>query len=154
MTRYERKKLESQISGKSDRDDLETPLPRGTFIKEEVEYIGETVARNSNTPVPKWTQMVETLTPRYRKFRRTIRREIGRVMNKAVDRFQRLELGQLDKDEFDTCMMDLVLRRQVLEAKKAKRPLTNPRKDQSMLDELFMMLVAVRRCSNQFKVYG
>lgn len=64
-------------------------------------------------------------------------------MEKAVDRFQRLEMGNLEAEEFDTCMMDLVLRRQVLEAKKAKRPLTNPKEDQSMLDEMFVMLVGV-----------
>ncbi|KAI1383030.1 cytochrome P450 [Hypoxylon trugodes] len=68
-------------------------------------------------------------------------REIGSVMRNAVERFQRLEIGNLEAGEFDTCMMDLVLRCQVVEAKKAKRPLTDPTKDQNMLDEMFVMLV-------------
>ncbi|KAI0484563.1 cytochrome P450 [Xylariaceae sp. FL0804] len=137
VTRYEISKLQKQIAGHVSKD-LDHP-PRGTFLKKEVAYIGETIARNSNTPVPKWAQKLETYTSRYRKFRRTVTHEIGLAMEKAVHRFQRLEDG--DGDAVDTCMMDLVLRRQILEAKKAKRPLTDPTKDQSMLDEMFVMLV-------------
>lgn len=36
-------------------------------------------------------------------------------MEEAVDQFQRFEMGNLEAEEFDTCMMDPVLRRQVLE---------------------------------------
>ncbi|KAI2625057.1 cytochrome P450 [Hypoxylon sp. NC1633] len=139
VTRYEIKKLQEQIAGTS--EDLPEP-PRGAFLKEEVAYIGETIARNSNSPVPGWSQKLETFTPRYRKFRGNVGTEIGLAIRRAVDRFQRLEMGNLEADEFDTCMMDLVLRRQVLEAKKAKVPLTDPTKNQNMLDEMFVMLVA------------
>ncbi|KAI1658637.1 cytochrome P450 [Daldinia decipiens] len=118
VTRHEIKKLQSQVAGNSDYKN--EPLPRGTFLKEE---------------------KLETYTPRYRKFRKTVTTEIGLAMEKAVSQFQRLEMGNLEAEEFDTCMMDLVLRRQVLEAKKAEQPLTNPREDQSMLDEMFVMLV-------------
>ncbi|KAI1750670.1 cytochrome P450 [Xylaria castorea] len=138
VTRYEINKLQNQVTGNTK---LSSTLPRGLFLKEEVAYIGETIARNSNSPVPKWAQKLETYTSRYRKFRNTVTTEIGLAMGKAVERFQRLELGNLEADELDTCMMDLVLRRQVLEAKKANKPLTDPTKDQNMLDEMFVMLV-------------
>ncbi|KAI1857889.1 uncharacterized protein JN550_012964 [Neoarthrinium moseri] len=139
VTRYEIKKFHSEVAGNSDYKN-EAP-PRGSFLKEELAYIGQTIARNSNTPSPKWAQKLETYTRRYRKFRRTVTTEIGLAMEKAVDRFQRLEMGNLEAEELDTCMMDLVLRRQVLEAKKANCPLTDPREDQSMMDEMFVMLV-------------
>ncbi|RYP56891.1 hypothetical protein DL771_011533 [Monosporascus sp. 5C6A] len=139
VMRYEIKRLQNKIAGSS--KDMDGPLPRGSFLKEEVTYISQTIARNSNSPVPKWAQKLETYTPRYRKFRATVSAEIGRAMTKAVERFQRLEMGKLEADELDTCMMDFVLRRQILESKKARKAPTDPTKDQNMLDEMFVMLV-------------
>ncbi|KAI0413076.1 cytochrome P450 [Xylaria grammica] len=138
VTRYEINKLRSQVAGSVG---LESPPPRGLFLKEEVTYINDTIARNSSSPFPKWTLKLETYTPRYRKFRTRVSTEIGLAIRKTVERFKLLELGKLEADELDTCMMDLVLRRQVLDAKKANRPVTDPSKDQSMLDEMFVMLV-------------
>ncbi|KAI0391539.1 cytochrome P450 [Xylariaceae sp. FL0594] len=140
ITRYEIKKLQDQVAGQSQKSSKE-PLPRGLFLKEEVAYIADTIARNSNTPSPKWAQRIESYTSRYRSFRSRVTTEIGLAMGKAGERFQRLEMGNLEAEELDTCMMDLVLRRQVLEARKSGKPLTDPTKDQNMLDEMFVMLV-------------
>ncbi|KAK2606815.1 hypothetical protein N8I77_005540 [Diaporthe amygdali] len=140
LTRYNTKKLEKQLAGDQGLDD--EPAPRGAFLKEEVRYIGATISKNSNHPLPKWAQKFETYTPRYRKFRRTVLSGVERVMRKAVERFQLLETGQLESDALDQCMMDLVLRRQILEARKAGKPPSDPTKDIHMLDELFVMLVA------------
>ncbi|KAG6358667.1 hypothetical protein INS49_012185 [Diaporthe citri] len=131
--------LQKQLSGDQGPDD--EPAPRGAFLREEVRYIGATIAKNSNHPLPKWAQIFETYTPRYRRFRRTVLSGVGRVMKAAVERFQLLEIGQLESDALDQCMMDLVLRRHILEARKAGRPPSDPTKDISMLDELFVMLV-------------
>ncbi|KAI0435456.1 hypothetical protein F5Y09DRAFT_349645 [Xylaria sp. FL1042] len=62
-------------------------------------------------------------------------------MKNAVDCFQRLETGVLEAGDTDTCMMDLVLRRQIVEAKKAEKEPSNPVKDKRMLNELFVILV-------------
>lgn len=140
LTRYSTTKLQKQLSGDHATDE---PAPRGAFLKEEVRYIGATISKNSNHPMPKWAQKFETYTPRYRKFRRTVLSGVGRVMSKAVERYQLLETGQLESDALDQCMMDLVLRRQILEARKAGKLPSDPTKDLKMLDELFVMLVAV-----------
>ncbi|KAK5636396.1 hypothetical protein RRF57_012109 [Xylaria bambusicola] len=140
VTRYEINKLQDQVRGNTGSHNS-LPPPRGVFLKEEVAYIGDTIARNSNSPVPKWSQKIETYSSRYRKFRNTVTSEISLAMGKAVERFQRLELGKLEVDELDTCMMDLVLRRQVVEAKKNDKPLADPTKDLNILDEMFVMLV-------------
>ncbi|KAI1121695.1 cytochrome P450 [Nemania abortiva] len=140
VTRHEIKKLKRQL-GHQHSDLDEKTLPRGAFIKEEVNYISQTIARNSNSPMPKWAQKLETYTPRYRRFRATVTTEISRAMKKAVDRFQRLETKSLELGDADTCMMDLVLRRQIVEAKRAGKQPSDPVKDQSMLDEMFVMLV-------------
>ncbi|KAI0503202.1 cytochrome P450 [Xylaria bambusicola] len=141
ITRYEIEKVKRQLSSNHGHKSDEI-LPRGAFIKAEVIYVTEAIARNSNTPVPKWAQKLETYTSRYRKFRSTVTDEITKAMKSAVDRFQRIETGGLDTTDIDTCMMDLVLRRQIVEAKKAARQPSNPVEDQNMLDEMFVMLVA------------
>lgn len=140
LTRHTARNLQKQLAGDKLPDN--EPAPRGAFLKEEVRYIGATISRNSNHPLPKWAQIFETFTPRYRKFRRTILSGVGLVMMKAVERFQLLETGQLESDALDQCMLDLVLRRQILEARKAGKTPSDPTKDLSMLDELFSMLVA------------
>lgn len=141
VTSFEIKKLQSQISGNSQPQEQ----PLGAFIMKEMIYISETIARNSTSPSPKWAQVFETWTPRYRRSRKVINTEVGRSLRRAVDRFQDSELGNLERDDFDTCMVDLVLRRQTLEARKAGKGKvsTDPTKDQSLIDMLFVLLVAV-----------
>lgn len=140
LTRFEINKLQAQIAG----TEIQEQAPRGAFVKAEVLYITDAISRNSKTPMPTWAQKLETYTPRHRRFRRTVIGEISRAMRKAVNRYERLGMGMLEADDSDTCMMDLVLRRQILESKKAGKTPTDPTKDQNMLDEMFIMLVGVR----------
>ncbi|KAJ4302484.1 hypothetical protein N0V88_002629 [Collariella sp. IMI 366227] len=137
-TQHEIRKLQSQLAGNKAFN--EKP-PVGSFLKKQVDYISTTIARNSNSPSPKLAQKLETYTPRYRKFRSTVSNEMRRAMKKAVERYQSLEVGKLEDDAIDTCAMDLVLRRQLLQAKKAGVSPSDPTKDESMLDEMFVMLV-------------
>lgn len=138
---YSIKKLRSEIDGSIPFD--ATP-PRGGFLREEVRYISDTIARLSNTPSPKWAGKIETYTPRYRRFRSTVIREISLLMAAAIKRFQDLDAETLNSGDTDRCMLDLVLRRLVLQSRKNNNaPLVDPTKDQNMLDELFIMLVGV-----------
>ncbi|KAK3897004.1 cytochrome P450 3A24 [Staphylotrichum tortipilum] len=140
-TRFEIQKLKKQLEGTATAD-TNTPPPVGTFLKEQVAYIGDAIARNSNTPSPWLFQKLETFTPRYRRFRRTVVGQMQGSMRKAVERYQAMEESKLeDKWATDTCAMDLVLRRQVLQAKKAGEPPSDPTNDASMLDEMFILLV-------------
>lgn len=138
-TRIEIEKLQAQADGY----EVRRQAPRGAFVKEEMTYINEAISRNAKTPMPTWAQKLETLTPRYRKFRRTVVGEVSRAMRKAVDRYRDIEVGKLEAEDSDTCMLDVVLRRQMLEDKKSGATPTDPSKDQSMLDEMFIMLVGV-----------
>jgi hypothetical protein len=138
--RYDIKKLQSQLVGKGDFNE---DRPIGSFLKEQVAYISNTIARNSNSPSPKLAQKLETYTPRYRRFRSTVSGEMRRAMQKAVARYQSLSVGNLEDDAIDTCAMDLVLRRQILQAKKAGVAPSDPTQDEAMLDEMFVMLVGV-----------
>ncbi|KAK4119550.1 cytochrome P450 [Parathielavia appendiculata] len=145
-TRYEIQKLRSQLDGNgttldnNNNDNAARPI--GSFLKEQVAYLSNTIARNSNSPSPRLAQKLETYTPRYRRFRRTVSGEMRRAMKKAVDRYQSLEVSRLGDDAgIDKCAMDLVLRRQILQAKKAGVAPSDPTQDEAILDEMFVMLV-------------
>ncbi|KAK3367843.1 cytochrome P450 [Podospora didyma] len=139
---YELQKLDNRVAGKGPESD--PPPPAGLFVKEQVDYIGHTIAVNANHPFPKLRQQFETYLPRYREYRRVVTTEIGRVMRQAVSRFQRADADKLAEEggDLDTCAMDLVLRRQILDAKKAgiANP-PDPSKDPRIIDEIFAMLV-------------
>lgn len=137
-TRHELKKLQNQLEGNKVSD--EKP-GIGSFLKEQVAYISDTIARNTNAPSPKLAQKFETYTPRYRKFRNTVSGEMRRAMGTALARYEKLDVDALESDNVDTCAMDLVLRRQVLQAKKAGVLPSDPRKDDNILDEMFVMMV-------------
>lgn len=143
MVKFEIEKLKRQaaeLGGSRSEESLQAE-PLGAFIKREVTYIAGNIAKNSNSISPKWAQIIESYTPRFRRCRRTIQKEIGRALTKAVERFQSLESDKLEAKE--TCMMDLVLRRQILETRKSGGPPIDPSKDLKMRDTLFTMLVAV-----------
>ncbi|KAK8093955.1 Cytochrome P450 [Apiospora hydei] len=143
ITRHEIKKLLQSQSDAGDGGHCDLgPPPRGYRLRSEVDYVSEMIAKNSSSRIPVLVQKLAAYLPRHRQFRRTVDTEIGLVMRKAVDRFQRLELGKLEAGENDTCMMDLVLRRKVLEAKKSGRPLMDPTKDKVLLDDTFLMMFA------------
>ncbi|KAI1359418.1 cytochrome P450 [Xylaria arbuscula] len=108
-------------------------LPRGAFVRPQVAYINETISRNSRTLVPTWSQKLETYTPRYRKFRKTVTKEVTLAMRNAADRFERTDTA--------SCMMDLVLRRRALDAEKAGITVSDPTTDPAILDEMFVILV-------------
>lgn len=140
VTEFEIRRLQNQLAG--------LPPPegqsRGSFIRNEAEYISHAIARSSSSISPKWSQIYETWTPRYRRCRKVVNAEVGRALRKAVDRFEDFELGKLEREDFDTCMADLVLRRRILEARKAgKSRIADPTRDASLIDMLFVMLVAV-----------
>ncbi|KAI0018956.1 cytochrome P450 [Xylariomycetidae sp. FL0641] len=152
ILQYETRKLQRRLAGatgnrgeaeQEEDEKEEAPPPRGVFLREEVAYISDVVARGASAPLPRWFAWAETWTPRYRRFRAAVAGEVGAAMRRAVARFQRLGVRQLeaDADRLDSCMLDLVLRRHVLEAKKAGRAPTDPTEDQSLLDETFVMLV-------------
>ncbi|KAK8130572.1 hypothetical protein PG999_002952 [Apiospora kogelbergensis] len=139
VTEYEISKLQNQLAGGDNRNNPAPPC--GVFPEREVDYIADVVAKNASSPFPGWAQKLETYTPRHRQFRKAVNTEIAMVINKAVERFQRQNLGKLEAEEMDTCMTDMVLRRLVLAAKETGRPLADPAKDPRMLEETVLMLV-------------
>ncbi|EAQ84582.1 hypothetical protein CHGG_08596 [Chaetomium globosum CBS 148.51] len=138
------KTLEDQMAGKASSGEAPSI---GSFLKEQVSYIMTSIARNGNTPSPKWAQKLETYTPRYRKFRRVVKAEMHRAMETAVERYKSLEVARLEDDAADTCAMDLVLRRQILQARKAGVAPSDPTKDENMLDEMFSKPLSAPPCA-------
>lgn len=141
MVKHETEKVKRQAAGDSKSRDSPLAEPLGAFIKREVTYIADNIARNSNSISPKWAQIIESYTARFRRCRMTIQAEIGRALTKSIERFRSLDSQTLEVK--DRCMMDLVLRRQMLEATKSGGTPKDPNEDLKMCDTLFTMLVAV-----------
>ncbi|KAK0723627.1 cytochrome P450 [Apiosordaria backusii] len=135
--KYETKKLQHQLTGQP----FYEPAPPGAFMKEQVTYIVDTIMNSSETISPAWAVKWEVMTPRFRRFRKIVTNEMSRAMKKAVARYESLDLDSLERDSSDTCAMDLVLRKQALQAKKVGVKPSDPTKDAAMLDELFAMLI-------------
>ncbi|KAK0658910.1 putative cytochrome P450 E-class, group IV [Cercophora samala] len=135
--RYERIKLEHETKGQP----FNEPAPPGSFMKEQVAYIVDTIMNASATPFPTWAIKFEVMKPRFRRFRKIVTQEMSRAMKKAMMRYEGLDLDRLQQDTIDTCAMDLVLRKQALQAKKAGVEPSDPTKDVAMLDEMFVLLI-------------
>lgn len=145
LVRFEMTKLQSQISGSEVIENERAAL--GYSLKEEVEYISSTLPKASNSPSPKWRQKFESWTPRYRKCRKTVSNVVNRALERPIERFQRLEKGHLETEDFDSCMVDLVIRRRILNASKRGEIMQNPAKDPRFVDQVFVFLVGVSRRS-------
>lgn len=141
LVRFELSRLQSQVSGVHVAENERATL--GYSLKHEVEYISNTIPIASASASPKWRQQLESWTPRYRKCRRTVATVVNVVLKQSMDRFQSLEKGELEAEDMDSCMVDLVIRRRLLEARKADQVLQNPSKDPKFLDQIFVLLVAV-----------
>ncbi|KAK0649646.1 cytochrome P450 [Cercophora newfieldiana] len=105
------------------------------------------VATALNSMWPPLAFFILQFTPTYRQFKRLSTEEVQKVMRRAYQRFLALAdakgvAGVGDSDEHDTCAMDLVLRRQIMTARKTGQPPLDPTRDPQMLDELWMLLLA------------
>ncbi|KAK3361821.1 cytochrome P450 [Lasiosphaeria ovina] len=137
ITRNETRKIRDQLAGITHKEEAR---PAADIFRDEVNYISSAIHTGSQFPLPWFRMYLETFTARYRQHRRTVETEIGNVMKKAVERFQHLGAAGLEAGDMDTCALDLVLRRQLLNAKKAGKAPTDPTKDQAIVDELLVMI--------------
>lgn len=140
MTRSEIVKLQRQMTG--DRTPVERP--HGMFIKTELTYLTNTIARNTLTPSPKWAQLLTTYTSRYLQSRRVIKSAVGRAIDAAVHRLDSDGSNEpWQKVKGDPCMLDLILQKQILEAKMAGSALYSHMDKQKLIDETFVMICGV-----------
>ncbi|PHH71194.1 hypothetical protein CDD82_6682 [Ophiocordyceps australis] len=117
--------------------------PRGVLIRQEVKYRTELIRRNSLKPSPAWAQRLATHTPRFRRSKLIVNQELGPPLEEAIARFQKVKLDQIQAESLDsdTCMLDLVIRRQMLEAYKSKGELPHLSKSQKLIDEIFSFIL-------------
>lgn len=107
-------------------------------VQQAVEHMNRIVTAGFGSVWPAAAFFWIQLTPAYRRFKRVAYGEVRGLMAAACARFD-----SDGADELDTCAMDLVLRREMLAAKKAGRPVPDPTRDPAMLQELLLLLLAV-----------
>ncbi|KAI0377022.1 cytochrome P450 [Hypomontagnella monticulosa] len=111
-------------------------------LMEGVASLNDVISRNAASLFPKWAQKLETYTRRHHKFRAIVGNAVSRMVRRVDERFRDFNPAELEDDWPSTCMMDIVLRRRVLEAKKTGKPLGDLAKDQVLLDQVFTLLIA------------
>lgn len=116
---------------------------RGLDMHSTVQYINELANAWRGALWPAWTRWRMMRNPNYIKYMEVKDKEIDRILLDASARFQKLLDGTSDGEEHDTCAMDLILRRSMLAAQKAGKPIPDPTKDQRMRDELLLFIYAV-----------
>ncbi len=116
------------------------------IVQQAVESLNDTVEKGLAAIWPGITIRWLQSGPSFRRLKRSAEAELQRLMVAACERFERITTrdGDTDGEEMDTCAMDLVLRRETIAARKAGRPTPDPTKDPAMLQELLLLLVAVR----------
>lgn len=150
-----RREIERLKTQSGQRDDTSCPPQPGrktpndmapaAVVQEAVEYMNKIADVGFGSVWPRLSFFLVQLTPTYRRFKKITDDGIRRLMTQAVERYQRIERleSEADGEELDSCAMDLVLRREVLAARKAGQPLPDLTKDPSMLEELLLLLIAV-----------
>ena len=147
--------LESQsavLMPPNDDDEIHLPTaPRSTMFRA-IAYINSTMERIMRSPFPKYYHWILRQNSTYKYYDGYKNREIMGLVHKARDRFQKLsKLAEEEASEYDACAMDLVLRREVIAARKTAVPLAIAG-DLEMRDELGMLLVAVSQQNLYFKI--
>lgn len=111
-------------------------------VSEAVEYANHVIGGGVTSIWPSFYYWRKRQSPTFRRHMAASDAEINRIMLAACERFSTVMDGG-DGDKYDTCAMDLVLRREIVRAKKAGEPPVDPTKDPAMKQELFLMLAAV-----------
>ncbi|KAK3395315.1 cytochrome P450 [Podospora didyma] len=116
--------------------------PSAKAVQHAMEYLNEIVDEGFTSVFPSLAFWRVKMTPRYWRFKRIADAEVRGLMEAACARFQRIDAAKSTGDELDTCAMDMVLRREIITAKRAGKPIPDPTRDPAMLQELLLMLIA------------
>ena len=124
-------------------------MENAAVVQQAVTYMNEIVLMGFRSFWPALTFSLLKLSPTYRRFKKVTYGKVKELMAQACQRYQREVMlfeaanSDVEGEYLDTCAMDLVLRRQILTAKKEGHPMGDPTKDQAMLEELLLLLLAV-----------
>lgn len=116
---------------------------RGLNMLKTVRLLDESVLAMDKAWFPPLSKWILRHRADFRKYNQIREDEINRLITAATARFQRLLDGTSDGSEYDTCAMDLVLRRDMLSARKSGTPMTDPTKNPQLRDELMLLMWAV-----------
>jgi hypothetical protein len=105
-------------------------------------YLNKLVSESNKSMFPALSIWYMQRTRGYKDMISRVNGELHRLMTAACARFEKIQ-GNDDGAELDRSAMDLVLRRSILAARKAGLPPPDPTKDDAMLQELLVLLMAV-----------
>jgi len=153
------RKLEAGLNGQMNGhahsvDDIKFPTSSGAspqnrdpgYVMQQIlAYMNFMTEEAFQSSWPAWTFWKHQRSSKFQQCKKIRDEELHRLMKAACEKFQRnLDGAEGDGEGLDTCAMDMVLRKKVLAAKKTGKPMPDPTKDVTLLDELLLLLLAVR----------
>ncbi|KAI1501832.1 cytochrome P450 [Biscogniauxia marginata] len=118
------------------------PDPKGLDMHSTVGYINQLAILWRGSLWPAFSTWRIQRSSTFRKYKEIRDREIDRILRDATARFKRVLNGSGDGEEYETCVMDMVLRRNMLAAQKAGKPTPDATKDPRIRDELLLFIYA------------
>ncbi|KAJ4302529.1 hypothetical protein N0V88_002678 [Collariella sp. IMI 366227] len=114
------------------------------IVQEAMQYLNKIVDIGFTATFQPLALFLVKLSPKFRRFKKITYDEVNKLMVQACERYQRVKCLDTENDgeRLDTCAMDLVLRREVLMARKNGQPVPDPTKNPAMLQELLLLLLA------------
>ncbi|KAI1639129.1 cytochrome P450 [Biscogniauxia mediterranea] len=119
------------------------PDPKGIDMHSTVDYINQLAALWRGSLWPAFSRWRIKRSATFRKYKEIRDRETDRLLRGATARFEKILNGSGDGEEYETCVMDNVLRRNMLAAQKAGKPMPDATKDPRIRDELLLFIYAV-----------
>ncbi|KAK0615083.1 cytochrome P450 [Bombardia bombarda] len=147
VTRGQIDKVRGEMTGGHDseaEDPFADTRSSAAILRKTLKYLNDIVDAGFTSVWPEFAFWRIRMSPAYRRFKKISDNEMQRLMAGACERFQRLEAldGETAGEELDTCAMDLVLRREIITARKTGEVKSDPTRDPAMLQELLLFLLA------------
>ncbi|KAK6955878.1 hypothetical protein Daesc_003523 [Daldinia eschscholtzii] len=113
---------------------------RGLYVHSTVQYINE-LAQSRTGFWPAFSRWRVQRSSKYRNYIKIKDKELDRTLHDAVARFKEIN-NSSDNEEFDTCAMDLILRKSIHAAEKAGERNPDLTKDVKIRDEVLIFIYA------------
>ncbi|KAI5925893.1 cytochrome P450 [Camillea tinctor] len=116
--------------------------PKGLDMHSTVDYINQLAGLWRGAFWPAFSTWRIKRSATFRKYKEVRDNETDRLLRDATARFEKILNGTGDGEEYETCVMDNVLRRNMLAAQKAGKPVPDATKDPRIRDELLLFIYA------------
>ncbi|KAM7183599.1 Cytochrome P450 [Rhypophila sp. PSN 637] len=145
--RNEINKAKKELSpGETEETEMD---PTMATIRKAMAYISNIIKEGNQALFPDLITLRLRLSPSHRRLMQAAYSAIQSLMRKSCEKFEQINTSAMNEDgeeagqELDTCVMDLVLRREILTAKRSGKLASppDPINNDSILQEIYLVLL-------------